>query len=322
MTALRYPAGMGVTIREATTDADLERVLAVRNSIEVEQLSLTGLRAERSGSLATLDLLAESGGVDVGSGSVAWGPMNAESHNVFIFAWVPHEHRHQGIGGGLVDKLVAFARDRGMERMTTLVYADDADAIAFVERRGLAIDGGGQLGKLDLTGQATERRVGPIDGVEIATMAERRDLERDLYEIHKLTFPEIPFLAKEPMPSFETWQKTGIADSGYLADLSLLAIEDGRLLGAVEVYDNGDDVIFIGMTAVHPDARRRGVARLLKVELERRARAAGIVRIETFNDGTNERIRGLNESLGYVYNPPYVALRGPLPPARDSAAAS
>ncbi len=29
-----YPAGMDVTIREATTDADLERVLAVRNSIE------------------------------------------------------------------------------------------------------------------------------------------------------------------------------------------------------------------------------------------------------------------------------------------------
>ena len=92
---------MGVTIREATTDADLERVLAVRNSIEVEQLSLTGLRAERSGSLATLDLLAESDDVDVGSGSVAWGPVNAESRNVFIFAWVPREHRHQGIGGSL-----------------------------------------------------------------------------------------------------------------------------------------------------------------------------------------------------------------------------
>ena len=120
------------------------------------------------------------------------------------------------------------------------------------------------------------------------------------------------------MPSFETWLETGSANAGYLGDLSLLAIEDGRLLGAVEVFDNGDDIIFIGMTAVHPGARRRGVARQLKVELERRARAAGIRRIETYNDGTNERIRGLNESLGYAYNPPYVALRGPLPPPRES----
>jgi GNAT superfamily N-acetyltransferase len=294
---------MDHTIR-GVTDADLERVLAVRNSLEVERLSLAGLRAERNGSIAALDLLAEAGGVDVGAGSTAWGPIGVESRNVFVFAWVPPEHRQQGIGGSLVDRLVAFARERGMERLTTLVYADDADAIAFVERRGLTIDGGGQLGRLDLTGPAPDRGIPAIDGIAVATMAARMDLERDLYEIHRLTHPEIPFLAREPMPSFETWQATGTANAGYLADLSLLAIEDGRLLGAVEVFDNGDDVIFIGMTAVHPDARRRGVARLLKVELERRARAAGIVRIETFNDGTNERIRGLNESLGYVYNPP------------------
>ena len=196
-------------------------------------------------------------------------------------------------------------------------------SIAFVERRGLAIDGGGQLGKLDLTGP--RRRSDGSDrstACEIATMAERRDLERDLYEIHTLDLPGDPVPGEGADALVRDVAEDGIADSGYLADLSLLAIEDGRLLGAVEVYDNGDDVIFIGMMAVHPDARRRGVARLLKVELERRARAAGIVRIETFNDGTNERIRGLNESLGYVYNPPYVALRGPLPPARDSAAAS
>jgi GNAT superfamily N-acetyltransferase len=309
---------MEVTIREATTEADLQRVLDVRNSIEAEQLSLAGLRAERNGSVASLDLLAEADGVDFGSGSAAWGPIGAESRNAFIFVWVPPEHRKHGIGGRLVDRLVSFARDLGMERMTTLVYADDAEAIAFVERRGLAIEGGGQLGKLDLTVPPPARDVPAIDGVEVATMAERMDLERDLYEIHRLTHHEIPFLASQPMPSFETWQSTGSANAGYLADLSLLAIEDGRLLGAVEVFDGGDHVIFIGMTAIHPDARRRGIARLLKIELERRARAAGIVWIETFNDGTNERIRGLNESLGYVYNPPYVTLRGPLPVPRAS----
>jgi GNAT superfamily N-acetyltransferase len=307
---------MDVTIREATTEADLQRVLDVRNSIEAEQLSLAGLRAERSGSVASLDLLAEADGVDVGSGSAAWGPIGAESGNAFIFVWVPPVHRKQGIGGRLFDRLVSFAHDLGIERMTTLVYADDAEAIAFVERRGLTIDGGGQLGKLDLTGPPPVRDFPAIDGVAVATMAERMDLERDLYEIHRLTHHEIPFLASQPMPSFEIWRSTGSANAGYLADLSLLAIEDGRLLGAVEVFDGGDQAIFIGMTAIHPDARRRGIARHLKIELERRARAAGIVRIETFNDGTNERIRGLNESLGYVYNPPYVTLRGPLPAPR------
>ncbi len=67
------------------------------------------------------------------------------------------------------------------------------------------------------------------------------------------------------------------------------------------------------MTTVHPDARRRGIARLLKVELARRARAAGWRRIETYNDGSNDRIRGLNESLGYVYDVTHIVMRGPLP---------
>jgi GNAT superfamily N-acetyltransferase len=313
-----YDATMDATISPATTDADLERVLDVRNAIEVEKLTLVGLRAERSAAVASLDLVAETGGRDVGAGSIAWGAISVESRNVFIFAWVLPEERHRGIGGRLLDQLVACARTAGMERMTTLVYADDTDAIAFIERRGLVVDGGGQLGKLDLAAAPVERGVAPIPGVEVAPLAERLDLEHELYDLDMLIHPEVPFLADEPLPSFESWRATGTGDPGFLPELSLVAIEGGRLIGAVQLYDNGDQVAFIGMTNVHPDARRRGVARLLKVELERRARAAGLRRIETYNDGTNERIRGLNESLGYVYNPPYVALRGPLPVPRGA----
>jgi len=309
-------------IRPAETDDDLQRVLDVRNAIEVEKLTLVGLRAERSAAIASLDLIAEMGGRDIGAGSVAWGPISVESRNAFIFAWVLPEWRHRGIGGGLLDRLAAYARTAGMERMTTLVYADDTDAIAFIERRGLVVDGGGQLGKLDLAGAPMERGVAQIPGVEVVPLAERLDLERELYDLDMLIHPEVPFLADEPLPSFESWRSTGTGDPGFLPELSLLAIEGSRLIGAVQLYDNGDHVAFIGMTSVHPDARRRGVARLLKVELERRARAAGLRRIETYNDGTNERIRGLNESLGYVYNPPYVSLRGPLPVPRDPDATS
>ncbi len=310
---------MDITIREATGDADLARVLAVRNAIEVERLSVAGLHAERSSATATLDLMAESGGTDVGAGSVAWGPMSVESRNVFIFVWVLPDHRHRGIGGRLLDRLVTFSRDHGMERMTTLVYADDLDAIGFVERRGLQADGGGQLGRLDLSGPPIDRGLEPPDGVEVATLADRPDLERAVYDLDMLVHPEIPFLTGEPLPTFDTWRAMGLDDPGYLPGLSLLAIEDERLLGSIQIYDNADQVVFIGMIAVHPDARRRGIARLLKAELERRARTAGIRRIETFNDGTNQRIRGLNESLGYVYNPPYVKLAGPLPAPRDPA---
>lgn len=304
---------MDLTILEATTNADLERVLAVRNVME-RPLTLAGLHAERSSVQASLDLIATAAdGTDIGSGSVAWGPISADSRNVFIFAWVLPEHRRQGIGSALLERLVTFARAHDMQRMTTLVYEDDPASIAFIERRGLAIDGGGQIGRLDLTGPDPDRGARAVEGVSVEAWVDRRDLERDLYELDMLVRPEIPFIANEPEPSFEAWQAAGSNDPGFLPGLSLLALADGHLAGRIEVYDNGDGVAFIGMTSVHPDFRRRGVARLLKVELERRARAGGWNAIETFNDGTNERIRNLNESIGYVYDPPYVSLRGPLP---------
>lgn len=313
---------MEATIRAASGDVDLERVLAVRNAVEHEPQSLAALHAERGNSIATLDLIAEQDGRDVGSGSIAWGPGALETRNVFIFAWVLPAYRHQGIGGALLDRLVAFAREAGMERMTTLVYADEPDSIAFAQHRGLSIDGGGQLGKLDLTTAPTDRGVPPVDGIEIVSSGSRLDLERAVYELHAVTHAEIPFLSSQPMPSFETWMEMGGEGSGYLRDESVIALEDGRVVGTVDVFDGGEHVMFIGMTAVDPNARRRGIARLMKVELERRARAAGWTRIDTWNDGDNARIRGLNESLGYVYNPPYVSLRGPLPAPRETAAAS
>ena len=311
---------MRPTIRTAATDDDLERVLAVRNSMEADPLTLAGLRAERAGSEAELDLLAESDNNVVGAGSVAWGLIAAEHRNAYIFAWVPPEYRHQGVGTALLDRLISFAREGGMVEMSTLVYDHEADTIAYLERRGLQRDGGGQLGKLELSGPETDRAVAPISGIELVPAGDRTDLEREHYELHAVTRHEVPTLAHDPMPSLEAWRDVGAPDKGYLADLSIYALEGERLVGAIDMFDGGDGAIFIGMMAVQPDSRRRGIARLMKVEVERRARAAGRTRIDTFNDGTNERIRRLNESLGYVYNPPYVSLRGPLPAPRGVAA--
>ena len=76
------------------------------------------------------------------------------------------------------------------------------------------------------------------------------------------------------------------------------------------------------MTAVHPDARRRGIARLLKVELARRARAAGCAGSRPTTTARTSGSAGLNESLGYVYDPPYVVLRRAAARAEPDPASS
>jgi GNAT superfamily N-acetyltransferase len=138
-------------------------------------------------------------------------------------------------------------------------------------------------------------------------------LDRAIYDLMMRVRPDVPVLADEPVPTFEAWSADTIEDPGFMPELTVIAIGGGRVVGAVELFDNTGGAIYIGMTAVDPDFRRRGLARLLKVELSRRAKAAGVVRIETYNDGANTGIRTLNESLGYVYLPWRLMLRGPVP---------
>ena len=145
-----------------------------------------------------------------------------------------------GIGRAVA---LAFAREGGMHEMSTLVYDYETDSIAYLERRGLHRDGGGQLGKLDLAGPARDRSVAPIEGIELAPAADRRDLERQHYELHAVTRHEVPTLAHDPMPSFQAWRDVGAPDKGYLADLSIYALEGGRLVGAIDIFDGGDGAI-------------------------------------------------------------------------------
>ena len=319
---LPYDAAMTRELHVVESDADYERFLAIRNAVDPRPLTLAGYRAERTAALATLDLLATVDGRDVGAGMAGWGSISADAGVTYLDVWVIPDARRQGVGGALLDRLVAFARQHGLERAHAAVVDGDAASLDFAVRRGLAVEGAGQLGHLTITSAHAGDLPTMPDGLEIVSLGDRRDLERDVYDLEMAVKPEVPAMADEPDPPFASWQADLSGDPGFLPALSLLALVDGRLAGAIHVYDNADDAVFIGMTAVHPRARRRGIARLLKTELARRAAAAGIRRIETYNDGTNERIRALNESLGYEYQPRLLLLKGPLPPERSAGSAA
>jgi ribosomal protein S18 acetylase RimI-like enzyme len=215
--------------------------------------------------------------------------------------------------------LTDFARDGGLARASVAVVEGDAASIAFAEHRGLVPTGGGQLGALDLATATRQPPPALPDGVTVTTLAERPELERAIYELDLVVRPEIPALAGEPDPTYEAWQAEMTSDEGFLRDLCLIAVRDEAVVGVIQVYDDGEGKVFIGMTAVDPGSRRLGLARALKQILAQRAAASGYHRIETYNDGTNERIRGLNESLGYVYWPRMVILKGPLPAPASAA---
>ncbi|MFJ4297580.1 GNAT family N-acetyltransferase [Curtobacterium sp. NPDC089689] len=84
-----------------------------------------------------------------------------------------------------------------------------------------------------------------------------------------------------------------------------LAEEDGRPLGYVGWNITGGTSGRLELVAVHPDARRRGIARALCVDVvdQLRTRGVRVVHIGTGGDAFHAPARALYESLGFVAYP-------------------
>ncbi|QKJ19716.1 GNAT family N-acetyltransferase [Microbacterium hominis] len=93
-------------------------------------------------------------------------------------------------------------------------------------------------------------------------------------------------------------QVAGFAASSYPV-LALVVHDAAGPAGAIFVTGEGTDADVL-LTAVHPDHRRRGLARALKQEMHREAFERGFRRLATSNEASNTGIRALNREMGYV----------------------
>lgn len=80
--------------------------------------------------------------------------------------------------------------------------------------------------------------------------------------------------------------------------MGLCALEDGRVLGYIGMMCVLDEGQIINI-AVHPDARRRGIARALMEEAELLAKERGIVFLSLEVRESNLAARSLYSSLGF-----------------------
>jgi ribosomal protein S18 acetylase RimI-like enzyme len=124
-----------------------------------------------------------------------------------------------------------------------------------------------------------------MDGVRIrlareVDVAEVQALVRAAYEPYLERLPTVPV----PLS----------ADYAALvsAQACRVAVTRERVVGLLVLWPRGDH-LFVENVAVHPDARRRGIGRLLLDRAEQEARAAGLDTIRLY---TNAQ---MTENLGY-----------------------
>jgi mycothiol synthase len=315
----RGQAGIGLS--PASGEADLKRIISLRAGIDpILEPTVEELLFWRERLRAPAHLLARLDGDPAGYGIAGVFPEEEDEPYAFADLGVRPDLRCRGVGSALLAALSDHVRALGKDALQLEVGEEEADARAFFQRRGYVEIERQKALELDLGALEPAAPAIP-EAVEIATWAERPDLLLQMYDLYREASADIPGLDAETTSSFDEWRAWELERPTRRHDLSFVAFVAGKVVGyaTLNVFPAGG---FHGLTAVARDWRRRGVGRALKRTQIVAAKAAGLEKLFTESEESNEPMRRLNEELGFRPIPGMVVLRGPLVDARGGEAVS
>ncbi len=290
-----------LTLRTATTDADLERWRQVRLAVVPGERadSVADMRAAETP--ARLLLLAEEDGVLAGSGVADDSSLTGG----FVAPRVLPAARRRGVGTALLIALAQHCQDRG--HTTVAALADDEGSAAFARRSGFT-EVNREVEMLRTIGDEPP----PVipDGVQIVTVADRHELWEQAYHRVHATLADTAH-ASVPQVTLEEWHRDWIRTP----EAAFAALAGGEVIGVASLLLDPDqpDRAETGYTAVRREWRGRGVADALKRSTLTWAAGHGITEVYTWTQQGNARMRAVNERLGYRYGAVSIRFESPLP---------
>jgi mycothiol synthase len=293
-------------IRRVETGADLEAYVAVANAALPDDIpwDVRQQRERRQRDPRRLYLLAEFDGEPVAAGFA--GPSDNADRG-FVAPRVLPRARRRGIGAAVLVRLADHLAGLGFTAAGAHVDGNDAGSLAFAGRFGFE-ETDRQVEQVRTIGD--EPPVEPPPGVTFVAIAERPALLREAYPLGAQGWADMATTEAVTI-SLEDW----LADEASFPGGSFVALAGGEIVGYSGLCRLGDDPTKAedGLTVVHRDWRRRGLATALKRAELAWAAANGIQEIVTWTQRGNDGMRAANERLGYVYRSVSVDMRGPIP---------
>ena len=293
---------MGIKIRVAETDADLEAWRRVRIAVLPDERCASVEWMRNSMTPERVYLLAELDGVVAGSGLGGRSSFGYAG----LHPRVLPDFRRRGVGTALLRALAAHAVEHGFEQAGTNV--DDPGSLAFAERFG--------AGEVDRQIEQV-RDVGvepaPVvpDWLQIVAVAERPELWPAAYEpLAQQAFADMATY-RPVLVTREQWEREWLA----WPEGMFVGLVDGEIVGCAGLERDDDDPLRAenALTAVLRGWRGRGIATALKLTTLAVAAEHGIRQIYTWTQTGNEDMRALNERLGYRYRNVSITVRADLP---------
>jgi GNAT superfamily N-acetyltransferase len=295
---------MTVIVRDLRPDApaDIEGFVRVRHlALPYVYFSpasvLHGLSLSLPGAHART-LVAVADGEVVGTAQVSLVHDSPEpgqgSLNVYV------DPARTGLGAGA--RLVRAAEEHLAAHGATKLFAwvlDEPGNRAFAERRGYRAGRSAHFLRLDLAGAALPPPQDPPPGVELRTAADFADDPRPLFALDAEAGSDEPGDVATEFTDYEAWVEEYWKHPHLNAELTSVAVADGRPV-AFSVAHTGDAGRYgTGMTGTARAHRGRGLAKLVKNDSLHRARAAGYTQAYTGNDAGNEPMLAINRWFGY-----------------------
>ena len=230
------------------------------------------------------------------------------------------EARGRGVGGDLLVRLLGVLREREALSARAVASETDEASVAFLTGRGFREVWRNLWSRLDVatfdpTPFADARRRVERQGITIATLAAemQRDAEavREVYGLYTADDPGQDELDPVTPPSFERFVAEEVEAPHAMLDAWFVARHEGRVIGLSTLERLGDrtDLIETGVTIVHREHRRRGVATALKLDAIAYAGEHGYTSIQTDSNAGNEPMLALNRALGFHPEPARITFR-------------
>ncbi|MGW4024143.1 N-acetyltransferase family protein [Streptomyces sp. NPDC005009] len=295
---------MTVSVRDLRPDAraDLEGFARVRHAalpfvlVTPESLAhdLTHLHPDAH----YRPLVAVADGEVIGTAQVHLTHESAEPGQGNINVYVHPGHTRRGAGTLLVRAAEEHLAAHGATRLFAWVVDEPGNRV-FAEAHGYRASRAAHFLRLDLVNGTLPPLQDPPPGVELRPGSDFAADPRPLFELDAETVADEPSDVDTEFTDYEAWLQETWRHPLFSAELTTVALVDGRPAAFSAARTDGGTRYGTVMTGTARAHRGRGLAKLAKNDSLHRARAAGYTEAFTGNDTGNGPMIAINKWFGY-----------------------
>jgi len=223
---------------------------------------------------------------------------------------VLEEHRRQGVGGQLYEKLISDLAAHDVREIHTRTPDSYDETARFLENRGFTESKRDWISTLDVMkfdAAPFQSYLAKTEtaGISITSLAEEKEInpnyKNEMFDLHSILRGDAP----QPYPftphPFEVFVQRLIDNPDVLPEGYFIAKDGDRYIGEsfIGKSDSEPGVIIQGLTGVLPEYRGRGIAVALKLHVIELVRKLGYQTIKTDNDTLNAPMLAINTKLGF-----------------------